>query len=113
MIAPWESKLQTEHVLQKYTYEIRFCGASGQHEDLYCANDEIVIVNFKDGSWQWDCGPDDLRCPGAFQVGCEPDPSYTTTTTTTTTTTENGASSIFSISAFIMAVATSVLVAGA
>ena len=24
----------------------------------------------------WFCGLDDGRCPGAFQVGCEPDPNH-------------------------------------
>ena len=45
-----------------------------------------MIVNYAatEDSWLWQCGDDDGRCPGAFQVGCEPDDDYTTTTTTIT-----------------------------
>ena len=47
-----------------------------------------MIVNYAatDDTWLWMCAVDDGRCPGAFQVGCDPDDSFTTTTTTTTTT---------------------------
>ena len=74
-----------------------------------------MIVNYAatDDTWLWKCEADDGRCPGAFQVGCEPDDSYGTTTTTTTTTTTdpdagNGASSLFSVGAVTMVVAKSV-----
>ena len=65
---------------------IRFCGADGSHDDITCEDGQIVIVNYAatEDSWLWECRDDDGRCPGAFQVGCEPDDDYTTTTTTTT-----------------------------
>ena len=69
-----------------YTYFIRYCGADGTHDDITCDDGQIVIVNYAatEDTWLWQCGDDDGRCPGAFQVGCEPDDDYTTTTTTTT-----------------------------
>ena len=61
---------------------IRHCGPDGAHEDISCEEGQIVIVNYAatEDTWLWQCGDDDGRCPGAFQVGCEPDDSYTTTT---------------------------------
>ena len=76
-----------------------------------------MIVNYAatDHTWLWMCAADDGRCPGAFQVGCDPDDSYTTTTTTTTTTTDpdagSGASSIFTVGAVTIVVAKSVFFA--
>ena len=72
-----------------YTYFIRYCGADGTHDDITCDDGQIVIVNYAatEDTWLWQCGDDDGRCPGAFQVGCEPDDNYPGTTTTTTTTT--------------------------
>ena len=74
-------------------FKFRFCGADGSHDDLSCDAGEIVIVNYAatEHTWKWQCGADDGRCPGAFQVGCE-DP-------------DNGASSTFSVGAIIMAIA--------
>ena len=78
-----------------------------------------MIVNYAatEDTWLWECRDDDGRCPGAFQVGCEPDDNYPGTTTTTTTTTtesdeDNGASSL-SIGAITMVVASSAFLAGA
>merc|ERR1712156_1090737 len=41
-----------------------------------CGEGEIVYINTVTHDWM--CGIDDGRCPGAFQVGCEPDPNYST-----------------------------------
>ena len=56
------------------------------YDEITCPNpNEIVYVNLAKMSWE--CGVDDERCPGAFHVGCQSDPSPPTTTTTGTTTT--------------------------
>ena len=67
---------------------IRYCGADGTHDDITCDDGQIVIVNYAatEDSWLWMCGDDDGRCPGAFQVGCEPDDNYPDTTTTASST---------------------------
>ena len=82
MIALRESKFYTVGPINIDIYLIRHCGPDGAHEDISCEEGQIVIVNYAatEHTWLWQCGDDDGRCPGAFQVGCEPDDSYTTTT---------------------------------
>merc|ERR1719309_381698 len=69
----------------------KFCETVDSPQEISCnKTNEIVYVNLHDHSWS--CGENDNRCPGAFHVGCQPDPtspSTTTTTTTITTTTTN------------------------
>ena len=54
----------------------RYCFANGTFEHKQCPEGEIVYVNVVTHDWM--CGMDDGRCPGAFQVGCDPDPDYST-----------------------------------
>merc|ERR1711874_257564 len=65
-----------------------YCNSSlaGGFEQITCTNpSEIVYVNL--AMMTWECNVDDGRCPGAFHVGCQSDPTTTTTTTVTSTTT--------------------------
>ena len=48
----------------------RYCFANGTFETKTCPEDQIVFINVATNDWF--CGLDDGRCPGAFQVGCEP-----------------------------------------
>ena len=52
------------------------CFANGTHVQKRCGEGEIVYINTVTHDWM--CGIDDGRCPGAFQVGCDPDPDYST-----------------------------------
>ena len=52
------------------------CFANGTHAEKTCGEGEIVYINTVTHDWM--CGIDDGRCPGAFQVGCDPDPDYST-----------------------------------
>ena len=52
------------------------CFENGTHVQKTCAEGEIVYINTVTHDWM--CGIDDGRCPGAFQVGCDPDPDYST-----------------------------------
>ena len=54
----------------------RMCFANGTHVQKTCGEGEIVYINTVTHDWM--CGIDDGRCPGAFQVGCDPDPDYST-----------------------------------
>ena len=55
---------------------IRMCFANGTHVQKTCPEGQIIYINVVTHDWM--CGIDDGRCPGAFQVGCDPDPDYST-----------------------------------
>jgi len=87
--------------------EARSCNKDGTYESITCESTEIVKVNL--GTLEWFCADDDDSCPGAFDVGCEPDPTYSpapATTTTTTTATTSAAMSNTVAGAFFMAILT-------
>merc|ERR1712058_62068 len=71
--------------------EARSCNKDGTYESITCESTEIVKVNL--GTLEWFCADNDDSCPGAFDVGCEADPTYPAPTTTTTTTTTAAATS--------------------
>ena len=78
----------------------RFCNSStpAGYEEISCSDDKIVLVNLLTHSWycgrvldtSQDCKhsinffQDDGRCPGAFHVGCQEDPTGAPTEPTTT-----------------------------
>ena len=57
-------------------YHYRFCYDNGTYTEKTCGEGEIVYIDIVNDIWM--CDIDDGRCPGAFQVGCEPDPNYST-----------------------------------
>merc|ERR1712241_1112340 len=72
--------------------ESKYCFANGTFEHKQCPEGEIVFVNLVTHDWM--CAKDDGRCPGAFQVGCDPDPDYSTAAPSPTTVPPSGASTI-------------------
>ena len=56
-------------------YHYRFCYDNGTYTEKTCGEGEIVYIDIVNDIWM--CDIDDGRCPGAFQVGCEPDPTIT------------------------------------
>merc|ERR1712142_195055 len=63
----------------------KYCNSETNSTDIACGEGEIVYVNLNDNSWH--CDVNDNRCPGAFHVGCQPDPTSSPTTDPTSKTT--------------------------
>jgi len=51
-------------------HEAKYCNIDGSFISKTCGEGEIVFINVATNDWF--CGLDDGRCPGAFQVGCDP-----------------------------------------